>query len=331
MKTLPKSITDLLPKQIELVSANYDDSLDNSLDKVQEAIRKQDWYPLDSIFEDDWYFESQDYGVQYALDELKDDIVRNFDVDEERAEMFIQDHLEEIREEIYNRDCSDVMTDMIRHTSDPVCFYDTGVEIEFDVPFGTEEDLKACLKEVKSALKIKSNKWDSELRMMIEQGYSGRLVVYFKGDIREMMSLSGKNCITFKNPMVAIINTYQGSGDNTDLPGHEFTLSLDPENIFLDRNLKYSYTYDVCGMVESWCDCTDVKFHSDKRRSGGAKKSSLASEQGKEQELTRKFKETGKCTPLDMDMKRHNSRDLYYENNFPCGTHCKSCGTFWID
>ena len=37
----------------------------------------------------------------------------------------------------------------------------------------------------------------------------------------------------------------------------------------------------------------------------------------------------GGCTYGDMNMSRH--RDVYYDNNFPCGNHCPHCGTFWID
>ena len=38
---------------------------------------------------------------------------------------------------------------------------------------------------------------------------------------------------------------------------------------------------------------------------------------------------TGGCTAGDMDMNRH--RNTYYLNEFPCGTHCPHCHTFWID
>lgn len=39
--------------------------------------------------------------------------------------------------------------------------------------------------------------------------------------------------------------------------------------------------------------------------------------------------EQGKCSSGDMNINRH--RAVMYVNDFPCGSKCTDCGTFWID
>ncbi|OPY24002.1 MAG: hypothetical protein A4E27_01339 [Methanobacterium sp. PtaU1.Bin242] len=165
--------------------------------------------------------------------------------------------------------------------------------------------------------------------MVQQASYGGRLVIYFRGDIKEMINSSQYNTIQFTNPMIAVIDTYNGSGDNTDIQGITVTLPYNPENVFIDKLIKYNYTYEVCGMIESWCDTTGVKFITKKQRKPKEKKrSNLYAEIAVEDMYKKAFKE-GSCTFGDMDMKRH--RHTYYINDFPCGTKCKDCGTFWID
>lgn len=323
-----KDIIELLDKKYELVIADYDSNFDENLDVVEKAIKSQDWQPLNERV-DEWYMDASDYGLDYAFRELKKEMCREFDVEEDEAEELIEQHRDEIMEEIQNRDNSNVMNDMIRHTSDPVMFYDTGEEINFDIPFGTEQDMKECLKQIKKALKIKlsEKKYDATLKMMIEQGYFGRLVIYFTVDIKAMMNLKDDNVISFENPVVAIINTWQGSGDHCELIGHKFSLPLNLNNLFMDRCVHYSYTYEVCGMYSNWCDGTIVHFKKQKIFKP-VKSSSLNEDKAIEDEYKKTFLE-GKCTFGDMNMRRH--RGTYYLNEFPCGTHCPHCHTFWID
>ena len=49
----------------------------------------------------------------------------------------------------------------------------------------------------------------------------------------------------------------------------------------------------------------------------------------REKELAEHYKKTGKCTFGDMNYSRH--KNTSYRNDFPCGTKCADCGTFWID
>src|SRR3990167_10042227 len=146
----------------------------------------------------------------------------------------------------------------------------------------------------------------------------------YKGDIEEMLNLSGKNTIQFTNPMIAIIDTYNGSGDNEEFSGHTFKVELKPDNLFLDKTIKYSYTYSVCGMSSDWCGCTRVNYLvSDNPVLV------IPSTVNREIEVENMYKKAytaGGCTYGDMDVNRH--RIKLYINDFPCGLHCTACGTF---
>lgn len=327
-------IVDLMSKTYTLFYVNYDDNLDESLETVQEAIQNQDWQPLDEIFESWNMLDAEWNSIDYILKELQNDIERRFDIEDDEAETLIETYKEELVEIIRDRDDSDFLKDLLRQTSNPVMFYETGLDVEFDVPFGTEKDLKECLKEIKKTLKIKlsNTTWDDDLEMMIQQGYSGHLVVYFTDDIRDYLMIDNKMThISFKNPHVAIINNYNGSGDHCYLQGHEFSMPLNTKDIWLDKCVKYSYTYDVCGMYSNWCDNTIVNFLK-KRISKPIVESNNSKTLREQQEKDRKYQsvyDSGKCTFGDMKYSRH--RRLVYRNDFPCGSKCQDCGTFFID
>lgn len=319
-------LKDLLDEKYYLVFIDRDSNLNSNLKEVQKAIQNQDWCPIDESI-DEWLTEAQWYGMDYALKELKEKIESEFEIDQEKAEELIDMHRVSLEDVIYDRDHSTPLSDLIRQTEDPVMFYETGEYVESGLMFDSEmyqENLEA-LKEV---LNIQTDKYDKKLELMLLQAsYGGRLVVYFREDIKEMMKLEGYNTITFKDPMIAVIDTFNGSGDHADLSGHSFSLPFDPQNIFLDRTIKYSYTYEVCGMYPDWCDSTSIEFSTSDNKKD-ISKSNLHAELEVE-DLYKTAYENGSCTFGDMDIRRH--RNTYYKNEFPCGTHCPHCGTFWID
>jgi len=323
-------IKELMDKKYYLVYIDYRSNFNGSESELQDAIRKQDWSPLDENLEE-WLWESQADSVDYILKSLRDEIASHFEIDQSDAEDLIDQYEEELKDEIYNRDFSTPIEDMLRNTSDSVCFYDTGYYIENETWNLSNKELKEELHNVKKALKIvqKNKTYDNELDLMIRQAsYGGNLVVYFNGDIEEMMKIGKNNTIHFKNPAVAIIDTYNGSGDSIDcLNKHEFSLPLDLENIFFDKTIKYNYTFSVCGMSANWCNSTDVSFLK-KRIRAVNKKSNLQTGLDVDKMYQDAYNK-GECTFGDMDMRRH--RDTYYKNDYPCGTHCPHCSTFWID
>ena len=327
-----EQVRELLPKSVELVYVDYRDSLDDHEDIIQEAVHKQDISVLgEQVWE--WYIENEDYGMDYVLKELKSDLMSKFDIDEDETDNILDEYQDRLRDDIHDRDESDTLHDLFRNTRDFVCFYDTGYEVPSDSWAWSEEDLKDEVEAVKTHLKIETDKYDNDIDLMIRQAsYGGRLVIYFTMDEHYFMSqvdVQGDkpNTITFEDPMVAVIDTYNGSGDHTDLPKHKFSMAFDPENVYLDKTIKYSYTYRVCGMYPDWCECTGVKL-SRVENPEEVNKSSLAAEISVEQLYIQAYK-AGGCTFSDMDINRH--RGVFYKNEFPCGQHCPHCGTFWID
>lgn len=328
-----KDVLDRLDKSYELIYVDYRESLDNNLDAVQNAIQNQEKYLIDeAVGLWEWYIDSSDASVDQIINNLKESLLSDFDEDEDgEIEAFIDEHIDEIREAIQDRDVSNPLEDLLRHTSDTPVFFDLGIDVE-DTTFMDEVDFRDTMKTVKKALKIKlsDRTFDSSLTILLQQAsYGGRLVVYFTGDVSELLDLNGANVVTFENPMIAVVDHWNGSGDSAELDGHKFSIPFDASNLFIDKTIKYNYSFAVCGMSSNWADCTRVSF-SKKTRTSKPNRSTIHADLDRESALNATFK-AGGCTLGDMDMKRHKRSNLYYDNNFPCGTHCRACGTFWID
>jgi len=256
-----EDILGLLDKKYHLFYTDYGDNLNDSMAEIEKAIQNQDIGELgDNLY--DWINDAQWSSIDYILKELAERISSEYDIEKDDAESLIEDNIDIIRDELYNRDYSDPIKELLRNTEEPVMFYDLDEEIYFDIPFGTEKEMKEVLHQIKKALKIKlfETKYDSQLKLLIQQGYNGKLVVYFRREIGYMLDKEDNNFIKIKNPHVAIIDMWNGAGDDTLLMGHEFFLPLDMRNVKLDKNRHYSYTYDVCGMNSSWCDETSISF-----------------------------------------------------------------------
>ena len=325
-------IKDLLDDTYYLVYVDYRDSFDGREEEIQQAIHKQCWSPLDEAI-GDWFIESQWHGEDYAIDELKKRIKSEFDLDDEDAEYLVHDKFHDhLRETILDRDKSTPISDLIRNTGPIVAFYDTGYDVDADSWAWGEEHFREEVDGVKNALRIlhqvDGHSYDYDIReMLANASYGGRLVVYFHLDIEEWINIGNHNTITFDNPAIAVIDTFNGSGWHTHLNRHEFSLPLDVENVFFDKTIKYNFTYSVCGMDSNWCDSTGVELSTTDSQDE-ISRSSLNAELGVESMYQKAYDEGG-CTHGDMDYKRH--RNQKYINEFPCGTHCMDCGTFWID
>lgn len=324
---LHKSILALLPANVELNYVDYRDNLEGREEEIQKAVQSQEWsYLEESIWEAG--IEQQWKAMWYIFEEFSEALQDAFGVDSDRAEQFIEDYRECLETEIYDRDTSTVMQDLIRNTGELVFFYDTGLEVG-ETCFLNDRESAALRQKIKKVLGIKAKEshWDSQIDIMTCQAsYGGRLVVYFTARLDRVMELKG-NRILFENPNIAIIDNGNGSGDDTELKGCKLSLPFDPANLFLDAAVKYSYTYDVCGMSSNWCNGTGFKIVN-RGCSKKAVESSLHAHIDQEAQYDAKYR-AGGCSFGDMKYNRH--RDQYYINDFPCGNKCPHCGTFWID
>lgn len=255
-----KDVIDLLDKKYTLFYCDYRDNLDENMEEIQECIRKQKWY---SLYEniDEWVSESAMHALDYVYNDLKHSIACEYDIELDEAEEVLDTYWDNIRDEIYDRDDSTPIDDLLRNTRDVVMFYDTGIEI-YNGCLSPQKDVEDMVKEIKKALKIKiSDKtYDDKINMMVRQGDCGRLVIYFNADIKDMMNLKDKDVVTFSNPSIALADTWNGAGDDCELSGHKFTIPFDLQQFYIDKLIRYNYTYTVCGMNSNWCDQTGVNF-----------------------------------------------------------------------
>lgn len=326
-----KTLFGMMCKTYQLSYVDYRDSLDGHEKELQECIKTNDWQPIDEIVWE-WELDSQDNSIEYIIEELKKDIERKldgrFDFD---VEMYVSKHFDDISEELYERDTSTFIDDLLRNTGELVAFYSTGWSCG-DTCFIGDTGYKELKRDIRKLLGIKRNDpnlFDRELNELIcNASYDGELVIYFTTDIKQFVDYkSNPNIITFTNPHIALINTSNGSGYDVQLDGCTVTLPFDRANLYLDKTIKYNYTYEVCGMGSSWCEDTGVHLSTKKVRKQ-VTKSVIGDRQKRDDELKKIFK-SGKCTAGDMDYTRH--RGIVYINGFPCGSKCTDCGTFWID
>lgn len=127
---------------------------------------------------------------------------------------------------------------------------------------------------------------------------------------------------------MAVYDGTQGGGD-FEYINIDKTFPFTRDNLYTSDADKYSLE-NCFGMCGDWLDKSASPIFSMKKpkRTSKLAKSKNAERMAREAEYNKVFK-AGGCTFGDMDYKRH--RDVYYDNNVPCGSHCPHCGTFWID
>ena len=155
--------------------------------------------------------------------------------------------------------------------------------------------------------------------------------IYFSLDLEDALTDSPDSDfkqIQFKGRYAIAVYHSNGSGD-FEYMEIDRTFPFTRDNLFTSD--ADSYSIESCfGMCSDWLDKTTSPVMSVEplRRKAKITKSKSAAIHAREAEYKRVFK-AGGCTAGDMDINRH--RDVSYSNDFPCGSRCPHCGTFWID
>lgn len=325
-KVTLEEVLALLPKKVSLHYVDYRDSLDGNTKLLQKCITAGN---MDILFDEvyDCYIDDH-YGFDEVIKQLRNDLEDEFEFDDDELDDIMDEYEDELRDAIYERDDSNVVEDLLRNTSDQTMFYDTGHYVES--AYGeSAAHYRMERKKIKKLLSIKDDTFDKAIDMMIAQAsYGGNLYVYFYDSVEDFININESfNTISFSgNVSIAIVDHGGGSGDSTEI-AHSFKLPFERGNIFLDREVSYSYTFDVCGMSSNWCAGTEVSFEITSKP-GDIKKSSNTELIEREAKLDKIYCDGG-CTAGDMKINRH--RDTEYINNYPCGNRCKKCGTFFIN
>jgi len=321
-----------LPVSTSLYYVDYTDNLDESLETIQKCIADNNWSLIEDKI-DDWYHDQAWNSVKKYKKQLRDKLMLSFGIKKKQAKEVIELYGDYITDKIYDN-CNDtVVKKLLQNTSKESIYYDTGYEMESNSWNWNDRQIMKEVKAIKKVLKIPTTNVvnNDRIEMMVRQAsYGGQLVIYFRVSYTELMSDKEEDFYTimFKNPTIAVINTGDGSGDSTDLEQVEFTLPFNRKNLFIDKLDHYSYVYEVCGMCSDWCDSTEMTLSFKKSRAKKITDSQSNVKRESDNQLDKTFGD-GKCTTGDMNIKRH--RDTFYINDYPCGTKCPHCGTFWID
>lgn len=109
-----EEILSLLPKQVYLYYIDYRDNLDEQLPLLQECFEAKNF---DKLYEFiyDCYLNAENFEVSNLIEELKNDIESKFDIED--AQYLLDEYEDEIRDEIYNRDKSNLVQDLLNNTS----------------------------------------------------------------------------------------------------------------------------------------------------------------------------------------------------------------------
>ena len=264
----------------------------------------------------------------YNKEQLRPSLIGTFNISEKKAKKLIKLHFDDIREILEERDNSDVVKDLLRNTGNMIFFYETGLSTSgYD---GSKAQHRQERMKIKKMLSITTSKFDKEIDSMLsEASYGGQLVLYFRDILSNLICENEFSHIRFSNATIAIIDTYGGSGSDCCISKHSFLLPMLRDHIFVEKTIKYNYSYAVCGMTEDWCDSTDFEFVNTTTDTAiKIEESKIAAEQQVEKFINAIWAK-GICTPGDMDIKRHKATT--YINSYPCGLKCEKCGTFWID
>lgn len=322
---IQKTWRDYMPDYVCLYYINYNDDLEGRHKEINSCISSNNWEALDEMIFDCW-----DFPEEYYLEDIKKNMVAD------GMESEYDEHYDEIRDWLYEHDKSTPIDDLLRNSKPINVYYDLGYEVDgwHDQYWGPSyrgTSVKMEVHRICQKLGFKKGSPEAEkITTMVNQAsYGGYLRIYFEADLNQLINCKSDDykSIRFKgNFAVAIIDPTGGSGD------FEY-FNLDKVFPFIRSNLIVSdmdhYSLEsIFGMCSDWLK--DVHHPEMLYTKSKAKidKSPSALKIAQDEDYIKTFK-SGGCTLGDTDITRH--RDVYYDNNFPCGHHCPHCGQFWID
>lgn len=319
-----KTWEDYVPSSVYLREIDRGDSLDHNVKEIQKCLSDNDVYPLYEAV-DEWW----DYPEGYYLDEIKREMESDGLGDE------FEEHVEEIRDLLWERDKSDPVDDLLRVSGPFPMFYSLGESFselwKFDHYDEKQED--EDVEYICELLNIPKNSplVEKVRSIRAESNYGGELRIYFHTGLRRMITHDDKNdfkAIRFKGSfMVALWDRCNGAGYEEEME-LDLTVEFNRSNLHHAEYEKYDII-SVCGLYRKAIPETDpamlMEIPSETKE---VKTSGDKVYLEKEERLNATFK-AGGCTFGDMDMARH--RGIDYRNSYPCGWKCPHCGTFWVD
>ena len=254
-----EAVKKLLPTTTSLVFINYNDNFDDQHVILQEALDRKCW---SGITEEIDFHDAETGEIQEIKNQLHDDLIKEYNINEVEAQDIIVKYYDEIDTYCYDKDDSTPITDCLNNTSKLIAHYDTGFSMPGDSWNWDQKEIKHWRDNIKNHLGIKDSKHDEGLDMMICQAsYGGQLLIYFELDFNEFMKfIDSAKTISFDNAVIGVVDHYGGSGDVYEGRIDGIKLPFISENLFLEKSIKYNWTYAIAGMQLNWAESTIVKL-----------------------------------------------------------------------
>jgi len=316
-KIIAERIKKEYPNGTDLTYIDYNENLNDSKDLMEELASTGF---IDSFYEhfDNWDSESE------AIKYIKKEVFTEDEIEEIEANDDLSQAVEDICRDI---DTSTPIKDLLENTSRRFFYYDLDFELE---NFDGFQDVEKESKKIAKKLKIDYKKHEEELRELVANaGYGGNLCILFTCDPIDLMGEKEKYIKFSRNYDLCIMDRCQGSGHSVNFKTDvELTFKFIRENMHDDEGASgYSFSGDVCGL----CKFDEADFHFTNKRGNAiaVKENETAKEFADREKRYEKTFKAGGCTIGDMKYGRH--RNMEYINDYPCGSKCKDCGTFFID
>lgn len=314
-------IKDNLQESYNLIYIDYRDNLDEQMDEMQKSIINGNFDNFDEKI-DNWYWDSVNDSINEEIYELKKQL---------KSKGYSLDNFEDFEDIVYDiicgRDNSNPLPTLIKNTSKTPIFFSLNIYIDEDL-----DSIKRTLNKIKKILNIPFNnkEYDKDILYVLNNRcYGGHLGIFAIPDYEDL--LMNKPMKFSGDIRLAIVNYDNGSGWHTILENFETPYYIFNKNIFIDETFKYNFSFAVCDMYSDWCKDCELIIEQPKETDkiiNIKPNERLVSFIKNDAEYDKVFKEGG-CSFGDMNIKRH--RNVVYINEYPCGSHCKDCGTFWID
>lgn len=324
-----EGVIKLIPNKVQLVYLDRSDDLRHYQEYVGECIRSGTTDSLQDLVDN--FMDYRIEVIDYFIKDLIQDVVYTYKVSYEEAKEFVETNRELLEDIIIDRDSSDILKDLFDNTLKTPFFYDVGHDVPNSLSMTTKQ-IKKVRKNILKALNINRSDRDTNnnIDQMIQEAcFGGSLVLYFLSNGSEFIfnNIDNMKSMLFKNTKVAIVDHINGSGSHCEI-SIDVIVPFSRQNIFIDREIKYNYSFNVCGMVGDWCEST--YFELGELDLGKVKINEKIKERSEKENHFKKIYQEGGCSAGDNDITRH--RDVYYKNEpMACGNKCPHCGKFWID
>ena len=110
-------VTSLMDNSYTLVWVDYRENFDDNHDLIQQCVEKRSCEDIWSKVSD-WYDDTEYQATDDIMNKLKCDCISNSMFEKEDIETFFEEHDDEIRDEIRERDDSTTINDLIKNTCD---------------------------------------------------------------------------------------------------------------------------------------------------------------------------------------------------------------------